>query len=404
MTERTPFEAGLRRTSPPGPLPTESEPALLARIRAEIAADGPLTFERFMTIALYDPDHGYYRGQTDRPGRAGDFLTAPETHPIFGAAVGRQLDAVWRQLGRPDPFVLREYGPGSGTLAATILGGLRGDRSELAEALAYEPVEINAHRRAEIGARLAPLGLAVTEMPSTRFVGAVVANEFLDALPVHRVEGRAGRLLERFVDWEPSAGILLERAGEPSTPALADRLGRDGVVLAEGQVAEVCLGLEPWVRTVAAGLARGLVLVIDYGHPASVLYDPARIGGTLRAYAGQRAHADPFIAIGRQDLTAHVDLTALADLAIDHGLDRMVDLSQAEFLIACGLEELLERIRANQATSIEEWLAVRSAVARLLDPAALGAFRAVLLGRDLGPGFSAGTPRPGRQQPGCVPD
>ena len=128
----------------------------------------------------------------------------------------------------------------------------------------------------------------------------------------------------------------------------------------------------------AADLERGLVLVIDYGHRAPALYDPARVGGTLRAYAGQRAHADPFIAIGRQDLTAHVDLTALEAAAQGHGLDVLGDVSQAEFLVGCGLEELVERVRSNPATTIEEWLALRSAIARLLDPAALGGFRAVL--------------------------
>jgi SAM-dependent MidA family methyltransferase len=392
MTERGQFEAGLRRTAPPGPLPSESEPALLDKIRAEIALSGPMTFARFMAIALYDPEHGYYRSATERPSRAGDFLTAPETHPIFGAAVARQLDEVWRRLDRPGRFVLREYGAGSGTLAATILAGLRSDGSGLVDAISYEPVEINAHRQAQIDARLGPLAQAAAGVGSpsssgprpARFVGAALANEFLDALPVHRVEQRDARLQERFVDWGDAAGKLTERASEPSTPALAERLGRDGVALAEGQVAEICLGLEPWLAEVDAGLLRGLVLVIDYGHRAPALYDPGRVGGSLRAYAGQRAHADPFIAIGRQDLTTHVDLTALEALAGDHGLDLVSDRSQAEFLVDCELEELVDRVRSSPATTMEEWLAVRSAIARLLDPGALGGFRAVQLGRGLG--------------------
>jgi SAM-dependent MidA family methyltransferase len=386
MNEPGRFEAGFRRTAPPGPLPTESEPALLATIRAEIAASGPITFARFMAMALYDPDHGYYRTATERPGRAGDFLTAPDTHPIFGAALAHQLDEVWQRLGRPATFVLREYGAGSGTLATTIMAGSRDDGSDLVDAIAYQPVEINIHRRSQISERLGPLAHSPAGVARSPFVGAVLANEFLDALPVHRVEQRAGRLWELFVDWDQAAGRLLERPLEPSTPALADRLARDGVVLAEGQVAEVCLGLEPWLAEVAADLGRGLILVIDYGHRAPALYDPARVGGTLRAYAGHRAHADPFIAVGRQDLTAHVDLTALEALARQHGLDVLGDVSQAEFLLGCGLEELVDRIRSSPATTAEEWLAVRSAVARLLDPAALGGFRAVLFGRGLAPG------------------
>jgi SAM-dependent MidA family methyltransferase len=378
-------EAGLRRTAGPGPLPLDSEPSLLDQIKAAIEADGPISFDRFMAIALYDPDHGYYRTETERPGRSGDFLTAPELHPIFGAAVARQVDEVWHRLGRPDPFVLREYGAGSGTLAAAIVAGLRGDRSELVQALVYEPVEVNPFRQSEIAGRLGTLVRPGDLDDRAPFTGVVLANEFLDALPVHRVTQREGRLAELFVDWDEAEGRLVERSGEPSSPALARRLAEDGVQLVDGQTGEICLEVEPWLDDVSSRLEQGLVLMIDYGHPAAVLYDPARVGGSLRAYAGQRAHADPFIAIGRQDLTAHVDLTALEATASARGFDVLGDVSQAELLIGCGLEELVDRIRSNPATTMEEWLGLRSAIARLLDPAALGGFRAMLLGRGLDP-------------------
>lgn len=380
MSEPGRLQAELLRTAPPGPLPTDSEPGLIEQIRAEIGATGPLTFARFMELALYHPEHGYYRSAIERPGRSGDFLTAPETHPIFGAAVARRLAAIWTELDRPDPFVVREYGAGSGTLAASILAGLRADESELIDALVYDPIEINAHRREGIADRLGPVGARIP--PGTgRITGVVLANEFLDALPVHRVEQRDGRLLECYVDWDAAAGKLVERALEPSSPALAERLERDGVALAGGQVGEICLGLEPWLAGLAADLERGLVIVFDYGHRAPALYDPGRAGGSLRAYAGHRAHADPFIAIGHQDLTAHVDLTALEAIAGDCGFDLSTDQAQAEFLIAAGLPELVDRIRSNPATTMEEWLALRSAIGRLLDPAALGGFRVVQLRR-----------------------
>ena len=393
------YEAGLQRNPAAEPLPTESEPELVAQIRAEIATSGPITFARFMAIALYDPDHGYYRGAADRPSRSGDFLTAPELHPIFGAAIARQVAEVWERLGRPDPFVLREYGAGSGTLAATIVDGLRADGPALAGALVYDPVEVNPHRQAEIAERLGAFVRPQSASAGMPGSGIVLANEFLDALPVHRVTQHHGRLAELFVDWEAGLDRFVERPGEPSSPALAARLADDGVELVDGQVGEICVEVEPWIAEVSGLLQRGLVLAIDYGHPAPVLYDPARVGGSLRAYAGQRAHADPFIAIGRQDLTAHVDLTAFAAAARASGFDLLGEVSQAELLIGCGLEELLDRIRSNPATTMEEWLAARSAIARLLDPAALGGFRAVLLGRGLDPeppllGLSAR--RPGR--------
>ena len=385
MSADRPFEAGLRRGAPAGPPRTDSEPALLEQIQAEIATTGPLTFARFMAIALYDPLHGYYRTAAERPGRSGDFLTAPDTHPIFGAAIARQVDEVWRRLGRPAGFVLREYGSGSGTLAATILAGLRSDGSELASSLSYEPIEINEARRRELFERLGPVAREPDRRAPATFQGVVLANEFLDALPVHRLVQLDGRLQELFVAWDAGLSGLVERPGDPSSADLAGRLGRDEVRLAEGQVIEVCLAVEPWLAEVAADLEGGLVLVIDYGHQAPALYDPARTGGTLRAYAGHRAHADPFIAIGRQDLTAHVDLTALEAGAQGHGFDVLGDVSQSEFLVGCGLEELLDRVRSNPATTMEAWLSLRSAVARLLDPAALGGFRAVLLGRGLDP-------------------
>ncbi len=381
------FEPGLRRTPDPGPPPSESVPALVERIRTEIAAGGPITFARFMELALYDPQHGYYRTGADRPTRAGDFLTAPELHPIFGAALARQLDELWERLGRPAEFVLREYGAGTGTLGLTVLVALEADGSGLARALRYQPLEIDRGRASAIAGRLAAAGFGAALDPghdageAEPIVGAVVANEFLDALPVHRVEGRDGGLAELYV---AGAGDgFVERAGPPSTPALAARLAAEGIGLLDGQQAEVNLGVDDWVAEVAAALRRGAAFIIDYGYPATELYGPGRPTGTLRAYAGHRVHADPFAAIGRQDLTAHLDLTALERAALDGGLELIGRTSQAEFLVGCGLESLLETIRSDPATTIEAWLAVRSAVARLIDPAAMGRFAVVVVGRDL---------------------
>ncbi|MEO8230009.1 MAG: SAM-dependent methyltransferase, partial [Chloroflexota bacterium] len=316
------LEAGFRRGPARAPLSKESEPALVERIRAEISAHGPITFARFMDLALYDPELGYYRVPEERAGRGGDFLTAPDTHPIFGAAIARQLDEIWQWMGRPARFVLREYGAGSGSLAVAILDALAGrgrlgriaGSAGLAAAIRYAPVELNPHRRAELVSRIAGAGsgtaLELELEADGPELGAVVANEFLDALPVHRVLGRGGGELEElFVDWDGTA--FVERAGEPSTAALAERFAEEGVVLADGARAEVCLELEGWVGEVARGLSRGAVLVIDYGHPASELYGAARAAGTLLAYSGHRVHEGWALAVGRQDLTAHVDFSAL---------------------------------------------------------------------------------------------
>ena len=376
---------GLRRDPPPDLDAVGEDEALVARIHAEIERDGPITFARFMDLALYDPDGGYYRAAAARPGRAGDFLTAPEAHPIFGAALARAVADAWDRVERPAPFVLREYGAGTGALGLAIVNGVRDERPDLAEALRYEPIEVEAARHDAIAARFEAAGLgAILDGPpraSESIAGVVLANEVLDALPTHRVVARRGRLLEVFVG--SVDGALVDVEADPSTSALAQRLETEGVALQDGQHAEVCLALDSWVHDAVAGLDRGVALFIDYGYPASDLYDPVRRrDGTLRAYLRHRVHDDPYIHLGRQDLTAHVDVTAVETAAVAAGLTHLGTTTQAEFLVGLGTDELLQRIQADPATTFESYLPVRSALVRLLDPSAMGRFRVMAFGRD----------------------
>ena len=208
-----------------------------------------------------------------------------------------------------------------------------------------------------------------------------MANEVLDALPVHRVRRRGDALVELAVGVD--GDHLVEIEVPPTTPALAERLAREEIDLVDGQTAEICLALDAWVAEAAAGLARGLLLLIDYGAPATELYDPVRRrDGTLRAYLRHRVHDDPFAHIGRQDLTAHVDVTAVERAAADNGLEHLATTTQAEFLVGAGTDELLRAIQTDPATTLEEYLTVRSALMRLLDPAAMGRFRVMAFGRD----------------------
>ena len=383
--------------SPPdtSPLPP-SAPVLVERLRAEIAADGPITFARFMAVALADPEHGYYATADDRPTRTGDFLTAPELHPIFGAVLARALHEQWQALDRPARFVLREYGAGTGTLAESLLRGLADARSGLLDAIAYAPTELLPARVERIRERLTRAGFGAAVGGAAAAVGderptadgegpaadgAVLANEFLDALPVHRVARRAGHLVERFVDIAAAGWGFEEIEAEPSTPALADRLAAEGVDLADGQVAEIRLATDDWVAGMSAGLERGFATILDYGRPAAELYGPSRRDGTLRAYSGQRAHADPFVAIGRQDLTAHVDFTAVERAASALGWRSLGLTTQAEFLVGSGFGDLFAAHQAVPDVEPEAYLALRAAAARLLDPRALGGFRVLVLGR-----------------------
>ncbi|HEY2916720.1 MAG TPA: SAM-dependent methyltransferase [Candidatus Limnocylindrales bacterium] len=383
------IQAGLRRVSdlePDAPLPA-SDPELLARIRDEIARDGPMTMARFMELALYDPQAGYYTREpgtaASGPGGDGDFLTAPEGHPIFGWALARRLERAWEELGRPDRFVVREHGAGRGALASAILGGLRRSASQLLEVIHYQAIDVSPRAARAFAARIEAAGLqAFVEPADARPApGAVIANELLDALPVHQVVGGDdGQVRERFVtlpaDHSGDAGaepVLACSTGAPSTPRLAERLAREGVELAPGQVAEVCLDLDDWVAAATRPLERGQLIVIDYGADAASLYAASR-GSTLRAYHRHRVHDDPLVAIGRQDLTAHVDLTALDAAARAAGLTPGIATTQAGYLADLGLGELLVSLQQGPTADLGAYLQAKAAVVRLLDPRATGRF------------------------------
>ncbi len=360
------------------------DPQLVERIREEIRADGPMTFARFMELTLYHPDHGFYASGTRGPGRSADFLTAPESHPIFGWTLARQFEDVWEQLGRPARFTIREYGAGTGTLAAGIIEGLTRSGSPLRAAIRYRIEERSPDRQRQVVERLASIaGEDAFEPDDGRpIIGAVLANEVLDALPVHRVVGGPdGSLRELFVGLD-AAGSFEEREGTPSSVDLSDRLVASGVLLPVGQRAEICLAVDAWIAEAAGCLERGLMLLIDYGHPAAALYAPER-GSLLRAYLNHRVHDDPFRNVGRQDLTAHVDLTAVQRAASASGLDHLGTTTQAEFLAGLGTGDLLVRLQTEPGADLAGYLAARSAVFRLLDPLATGRFAVMLFGRGL---------------------
>ncbi len=240
-------------------------------ISAEIRRRGPIPFADYMALALGHPDVGYYTAATARPTRTGDFLTAPELHPIFGAALARQAHEAWERVGRPLPFTLLEYGAGSGTLALAILDGLRADGSPLAGAIAYAPVELSRHRLAELAVRAAEARLPLLDpgtLDDAPTSGIVLANEYLDACPCTsgdprrrraRDHGRPGR----------RRGFVEARA-EIADPVLA---GTVEAIRAAGRGSSRGSGggpaaVEAWAREVGRRLATGLVLVLDYGAPA----------------------------------------------------------------------------------------------------------------------------------------
>ena len=345
------------------PADDAGDPALVQLIRTEIERSGPISFARFMELVLYEPRHGYYATTDGRATRTGDFLTAPELHPIFGWTVARQIHDMWTRLGEPSAFTLREYGAGTAALGMQIREGLRRDRSPLAESLRYEPIETAGRA-----------GSAVAEEP---IVGVILGNEFLDALPVHRVINDGGRLRELYVGFRDDH--LVELMG----PVADERIGAliNADELDAGQRAEVSLAIPAWLRLVIAQLERGYVLLFDYGLGRAALRSAERPNGTIRSFKGHHVSSNVLTGLGQRDITAHVDLDALADASRQAGFDVLGQVDQARFLMSCGLEAVYAATRETVDDELGSALLLRSVMRRLLDPRQLGGYAVVGLGK-----------------------
>ncbi len=353
-------------------------------LRRTIAERGPIPFATFMARALTDPAGGYYTTGAARPTAEGDFLTAPELHPIFGYCLAAQIEEIWARVGRPEDFTVIEYGAGSGSLGLAIIEGLEASASPLAGRLSYAPIEISEQRRAELVSRFRAVGLheRLVAPEDAAFTGVVIANEFLDALPVHRLVLRKGRLRERYVDCETDRFIEVE--GPVSDPSLEEafrRIGLDG----DGTLVEIRPDVARWTAEVAGRLDLGAAIVIDYGGEPEELFGPHHPEGTVLAYRRHRVVEDVLAEPGRRDITAHVDFADLRSAAVRHGLQVLGQASLAGFLVGCGLEDLVRRAQGRPDVTLPELLRLRAAVRRLLDPRLLGGFHVLVLGRGIPP-------------------
>jgi SAM-dependent MidA family methyltransferase len=308
--------------------------SLTDRIHAEIAAAGGwLPFDRFMSMALYEPGLGYYAGGRRKFGRmpaeGSDFVTAPEMSPLFGRALARQLAQAMRMSGCRDVI---EFGAGSGALAAQLMAELEALDAGLAR---YRIVELSAELRERQRERLAHWGGRVDWLDALpdAIEAVVIGNEVLDAMPVQLLafDGQAWR--ERGVV-RAGAGFAFEDRDSGLRPPL-----EAGFV--PGTVTEIHPQGEAFIATLAGRLRRGAAFFIDYGFPESEYYHPQRTGGTLMCHQGHLADADPLAAVGDKDITAHVNFTGVALAGQDAGLVVLGYTSQANFLLNCGIAELL---------------------------------------------------------------
>jgi SAM-dependent MidA family methyltransferase len=366
----------------PDPIAAEHSARLHASIADDIrAAGGWIRFDRYMQLALYAPGLGYYSAGARKFGHSaggGDFVTAPEISPLFAAALAAQLVDLVQHVS---PQIV-EFGAGSGLLARDLLASLerRGVAVER-----YAIVEVSPDLAERQRATLAGRDVQWLSTPPGGFDGIMIANEVLDVMPVRLFVMRGGAPRERGVGLADGRLQFVERDADAALATAVAAIEREVGPLPDGYGSEVGFAAAAWMRTAADWIARGALLAIDYGFPRREYYHPQRLMGTLMCHYRQRAHADPLWLPGLNDITAHVDFTAMADAAHEAGLDVLGYTSQAHFLMNCGMLDELgadhSLRRANEAQ-------------RLLSEAEMGElFKVLAVGRGVPPpliGFARG--------------
>jgi SAM-dependent MidA family methyltransferase len=375
---------------PPPPEAQALGERLVERIRDELRdGGGALPFSRYMELCLYSPGLGYYSAGLQKFGVDGDFVTAPEISPLFGRCLARCCASVLQACGGGDVL---EIGAGSGQLAVDLLAGLQElDCLPRRYRILERSADLRDRQQALIAA--ARPGLAnrvewLDEPPADGFRGIVLANEVLDAMPVERLRWDGGAVTrlcvretgDRF-DWTDC---------EADCPQLSDIMAplcRE-YGLAPGYVTEVSMLLPAWLQGIAVALEQGMLLLADYGYPRREYYHPQRNHGTLMCHYRHHTHDDPFLWPGLQDLTTHVDFTAVAEAASAAGLEVAGYTTQAAFLLDCGLEDLLQ---AQGEPGSSGYLGAVQQVKTLVMPGEMGErFKFIALTRNMDadiPGF-----------------
>ena len=340
------------------------------RIAREIERQGGwIPFARYMQLALHEPGIGYYAGGARKFGAQGDFVTAPELCSLCGRTLARQVAAI------PGKRVL-ELGAGSSALAKTLIEALDCE---------YFILETSAELRDRQKKLLGSKAVHLDRLPDG-FEGTIIANEVADALPAHVVHWTAQGILERGVSkdfvWsdQPAHGEILERAGkiQVDTP----------------YISEINLLLAPWMQSLVGALARGAIFIVDYGFPRHEYYHPQRAAGTLMCHYRHQSHADPFAHPGEEDITAHVDFTTAAEAAVAAGASVLGYATQAQFLVNCGITDVLGEVNAENAL---HYAPIAAQAQKLLSPAEMGElFKVLAVGKGIASpllGFSSGDRR-----------
>jgi SAM-dependent MidA family methyltransferase len=351
-----------------------------------------MPFVEFMELALYHPVKGYYVTKAMNIGARGDFYTSPHLSPLFGECLACQVIDCWEIMGQPIAFELIEMGAGQGILAADILQAIAQICPELSQALTYSIIERSQSLKLAQQHHLASWGSVIqwreweTIEPES-IQGCFISNELVDAFPVHQVVWQDQTLQEVYVSFDGDR--ITEQLGPLSTPELQqyfDRLGINFQNYPDGYRTEVNLNAIQWIQTITNKLHHGYVLTIDYGYSADRYYNSRRTGGTLQCYYQHQVNSNPYMNVGLQDITAHVDFTTLVQRGEEFGLTSLGLTQQAYFLMALGLGDRIAALSQTETQNVQEIndrLQTRTALHQLIDPTGLGNFCVLIQSKNL---------------------
>ena len=362
---------------------------LLDKVINKIRANSTqrITFREYMELCLYDEEYGYYNSEKFNIGTQGDFFTSTSVSADFAQLLAIQLHQFWQLLGQPQCFQLVEMGAGEGYLAIHILLFLEQNYPHIIENLEYIIIEKSTSLKAKqqkllsekISSKIKVKWSILEELNDESIVGCFFSNELLDAMAIHLVTWRNKQLQEVYLSYENSH--IQEIYDNLSTAKINDYFSKNGIkfssVYPDNYRTEVNLQALNWLAKVAKKLQRGYLLTIDYGYTADKYYHPQRFQGTLKCYSSHRHHDNPYVNIGIQDITSHVNFTSLEQYGLDYGLDVIGIIPQAIFLMNLGLGDRLNQL-SNANISLEEILSRRSQLHNLINPEGLGNFKVLL--------------------------
>ena len=319
---------------------------LIEIIKGRIQKSGPITFAKFMELALYEQEYGYYSSERTRIGKEGDFYTSPCVHPSFGEIVSRFIHKVYKTLNIQE-FTIVEMGAGKGYLALDVLDSIKRDQPQFYSNLNYLIVEISPSLREEEKALLKDhlqkisFLSSISEIGDVEIAGVLISNELLDSFPFHRLKYIKNDFQEIYVGLRNDE--FTEILDTLSASELRTYIDRYGLEFIEGQEIEINLNAKQWLLNVSRILAKGFVVTIDYGFKAHELFDPIRTTGTYMCFYKHEANENPYAHVGEQDITAHVDFSNLVLVGNDVELETVKYTTQGQFLIDWGILDILER-------------------------------------------------------------